>query len=250
MLTRNNIETVSQLLQDEAKANEFRLRCMKIDYVKTMDCLLTNRDTALTAPNLNVLFLNGKYKPFQICSSRTIGENTYPRNEIQNFKLELVNSSTLISRLNKVKCIRLKNLGLRLSHGDIFTKEKLYGKNLIEDSTCDKCNHNETTNHLLWQCWYSGRIWNRVKLLYEQTDNRPVSYDVNISFIMANCEGMNKPKLLIHLEIIRLLTQKDRPTSLPRTIIKTAINYLLVCERVANTKRYLKKLGEALERQI
>lgn len=247
-LTRNNIRTVLQLLADEGKANEFRLRLMKIDYVKAMDCLLTDRDAALPSPNLKVLYLNGKYKPFQICSSRTIRQYAYPRQEMHPLKLELEDPMGFIKRLSKVKCTRLKNLGLRLIHGDIFTKEKLHQKGIIDDPTCDKCNQTETTKHLLHQCWYSGRIWSRIKKLYENTDNRPTIYNIDTDFALANCQGTNKPKLLLHLEILRLLTQKNRPTALPRTIIKTAIDYLLVCERQANTKRYLRKLSDNLER--
>ena len=210
-----------------------------------------NRDAILRdpAPNLDVLFLNGKYKPFQICSSRSIRENVYPRRNFPSFKLEIENVGNFIRKLQGVKCTRLKNLGLRLIHGDIFTKEKLFQKNIIENATCDKCNHNESTKHLLFECWYAGRIWNRVKQLYEKTDSRAITYDVNLNFVMANSEGMNKPKMLLHLEIIRLLTQKDRPTALPRTIIKSAVDYLLVCEKTANTERCLNKLGSELDGQ-
>ena len=247
-LTRLNLRTVAQLRRDEGRANEFRLRCMKIDYVRTMDILMSG-DNTQPAPNLDVIFMNGKYKPYQNCSSRSIRESVYPRRNIPPLKLEIDNASNFIRRLQGVKCTRLKNLGLRLIHGDIFTKEKLFQKDIIDSATCDKCNHNETTKHLLFECWYSGRIWNRVKKLYEVADNRPTTYDVNLNFIMANCEGINKPKMLLHLEILRLLTQKDRPNALPRTIIKNAIDYLLVCEKTANTKRYLNKLGMALNRQ-
>ena len=43
---------------------------------------------------------------------------------------------------------------------------KLSEKGIIIEGTCSKCNRLETLQHLLFECWYSGRIWNRLKKLY------------------------------------------------------------------------------------
>ena len=57
---------------------------------------------------------------------------------------------------------------------------------------------------------------------------------------------MIRPRLNLHLEIIRLLENKNRPTILPALLIKTALANLTVGERVANDRFYLKSLANLI----
>ena len=181
-------------------------------------------------------------------TSRTIRHNYKIRPTPCNSKLNIneISITRHYSQLGKIRNTWLKNLALRLHHNDIFTKSKLYRRGLIEDDTCDKCNNREDIDHLLIQCWYSGRIWNRLIELYKLTDTRPRTYLCNLDFILDTDNNLSAPKMILHLENIGRLTQKDWPRLLPRTIIKHAIENLLICETNFRHKQVYKKLLEAL----
>ena len=250
LLTRRNKIKVSDLINHQQEANEFRMRQMKLDYVHTMDAVMGNGDPQLPA-DLNLIYLNGRYRPFKLCSSKSIRLNLHGRNAVIEPKLEIERSelSAYTKRLKQVKSTRLKNLALRLINGDIFTKEKLHKKGMIDDDTCEKCQNKETTKHLLHQCWYSGRIWTRLAMIYKSMDRRYRNYDHHtLEFALGTSSQLSKPRRILHLEIIRQLTQKDRPTALPSTIIRMAVQNLFICEKDISSKNYYAKLMNEMDK--
>ena len=57
---------------------------------------------------------------------------------------------------------------------------------------------------------------------------------------------MSRPRLNLHLELIRHLHQKDRPKMLPNTLIRIALTHLIACEQTPNDKNYLKRIKAAV----
>ena len=81
--------------------------------------------------------------------------------------------------------------------------------------------------------------------VYRAIENSRNHYQLDISFLLGNC--INRPKLNLHLEIIRMLQQKERPRMLPKALIKVAANNIIVGEKVINDKLYLIRIKERLE---
>ena len=245
MLNRQNFKTVNDLSNNPNKFNQFRMRLAALKYTRIMDAISIN---PTPAHNTNYLYINGKYKPINQCSSRTIRLNYNPKIEALNSKLDLIEEDLgpHFSQIAKIKNTRLKNLALRLHHNDIFTKAKMCTRGMIDNDVCDKCNRSEDLNHLLKDCWYSGRVWGRLIELYKKTDQRQINYDLNLDLILDTGNRLYSPKRLLHLEIIRRLTQKDRPNLLPWTILKQSVSHLLICEENFRHKHYYRSLLEAL----
>ena len=139
--------------------------------------------------------------------------------------------------------MRQKNLALRLLHGDIFTYTKLFKLGLSETEECSKCRQRETLEHVIRGCWYSGLIWSKVHDLYKKTDTRAQLYDKHsLDFPVGAL--LSTPKLKLHLEIIRRLICRERPSILPRVLIQHSLDYLIICD--TNHYSYYKKLRKAI----
>ena len=136
--------------------------------------------------------------------------------------------------------VRLRNLLLRLLHGDIYTKQKLAQRGVIEEDSCEKCGQQETLMHLLTECWYPARVWRRLFDIYKKVDRRARDYELIMTDVLAI--NMIRPRLALHLEIIRLLQIKNRPNVLPRQIIRTALLNLIAGEKRQNDWHYLVRL--------
>ena len=96
---------------------------------------------------------------------------------------------------------------------------------------------------MLKDCWYSGLIWRHVKALYTRTDLRRQNYESEgLNFVIGS--RLSQPKFKLHLEIIRRLTQKDRPNILPKALIEHSLDYLIICDN--EHFRFYKKLRGAL----
>ena len=150
----------------------------------------------------------------------------------------------VVKKLPKINSIRLRNIMLRTIHADIYSRKRLCEQGMIESDDCVKCGMRETLEHLLHECWYSGRIWTKLIQIYKKADSVPQQYQVSNDFVLGSHQ--NKARITLHLEIIRLLQNKNRPAILPRTLINQALVNLKICEPVINDKLYYNKLQEIL----
>jgi hypothetical protein len=54
---------------------------------------------------------------------------------------------------------QLRNIHFRLIHNDFYTYEKMFKYKMTDTPNCPRCNHIETSKHLLWDCDESRKIW-------------------------------------------------------------------------------------------
>ena len=192
------------------------------------------------------VFINNRYKSFRHATSKSIRLSASLRDSLIVPKLHITPAQTahLAKMTVKIKSIRLKNLLLRIIHDDIFTAQKLFDKGITDSDLCCKCGQRENIEHLIFECWYSAQIWTRLRQIYDHVENRSNPRITGLEFIFN--DRINRVKLNLHLELIRLLQNKDRPRILPRTLIKSALENLIVTERIENDRNYFKKLKQAI----
>ena len=242
LLRHRGIITLRQLLADPQMTNQFRLQILHFSYSTLMDaCILSpNQDPVV---ELFIPTSRGYKLSHKITSREQRQQIEYEHPEIE-FKIDIERDSivTMLTKIDKLKCTRLKTLALRLIHGDIYTGTKLLRFGLTESDDCSKCRESEKLAHLLKECWYPGIIRSKIHLLYRKTDSRRPNYDRDLSFVAG--ARLSKAKVKLHLEIIRRLCNKDRPNVLPKTLITHSLDYLIICDR--EHFKYYKKLRNAL----
>ena len=242
MLRNQGKTTVRQLLADPNQANHFRMRLLHYSYATLMDACLTtpNQDPVIG----RYLPIGNRYKTAQKVSSKELRLESAGKDSV-NFKFPISkeSESEFLPKLSKLRCTKAKNLALRLLHGDIYTGSRLLKFGMTDSDRCTRCQQSENLEHLLRTCWYPTQIWSKVLKLYRKTDQRHQTYtNNNLEFPIG--ARLSAPKIKLHLEIIRRLIAKERPSILPRTLILHALDYLTICD--AQHRTYYKKLRNAL----
>ena len=149
--------------------------------------------------------------------------------------------------LGKVSSVRHRSILLRVAHGDVYTKEKLFRFGMNESPNCPRCGEIETLQHKLISCGYTKAIWDKVLELTKEIKPFDVSSD-RTNLIIGAIEGMEPIILSIHAEVIlRILGLKDDATYMlrPVTIARLALELVAKRERKDEVKQRIKALLEA-----
>ena len=236
--------TVRQLLEDDQMSNHFRLRILHYRFSTLMDaCLISGPQAPITE---HYIPIKGKYKLATKTTSKDFRLELEKEHEQPTFKLSPSDDTieSLLIKIRKLKSVKTKSFALRLIHGDIYTGNKLFRYGLSDTEECTKCRHTETLSHLINECWYSGLIWTKIYQLYRRTDHRRQIYDKDsLDFVLGS--KISHPKMKLHMEIIKRLTNKDRPNILPRMLISQTLDYLIICD--TDHYKYYKKLKQGMQ---
>ena len=132
---------------------------------------------------------------------------------------------------------------LRLVHGELYSKERLYRYQLVDTPMCPRCNQIETLVHKYVECDYVKEIWRRTlqftNKLRINTGNEPL-----LDKIFCTTEP-NQSILTAHAEIlssIRSLDPAATALTLPIIIAKAAIARVVRREQVQQIRDSLKAL--------
>ena len=243
MLRNRGILTVRQLMQDANLMNHFRLRLLHFSYATLMDACLTTQDQ-IPITERYVPIGNG-YKMSKKVTSKEIRIEAMEIPNETRFKLHMTQESmaTILPKIKKLQCTRAKNLALRLLHGDIYTGTRLLKFGMTDTDKCIRCRQRENIEHLIKNCWYSAIIWSKIRTLYKKTDHRRQIYDQDsLDFVLGT--RLSPAKIKLHLEVLRRLTNKERPAVLPGTLIVQTLDYLRICDK--QHYKYYKKLRDAI----
>jgi hypothetical protein len=74
-------------------------------------------------------------------------------------------ATRLYRKIAKLRNIANRTKLLRLLHGDVYCKERLFRFNLADDSICGRCFGVETIQHLLIHCPYAVEVWGRLGII-------------------------------------------------------------------------------------
>ena len=153
-----------------------------------------------------------------------------------------INWANSISRLTST---RHKDILLRLTHGELYSKERLNRYGLVNDPQCPRCNEVETLRHKYLECEYVTEIWRRALLL---TSKLRTINDPNESWedkIFCATPDANSIVLTVHAEIILKIRQLKEDTNYlihPRVMVNSAIKGLIINETKRDIKRQISDL--------
>ena len=222
----------------------------KIDKLGTaINCRLN-----LYAGEINQHLLIGKaFKNISGCTSREIRDSITSIDPVTTLKIGL-NLSVPESlnwglKLTKLTSTRHKNVLLRAAHGEIYTKERLCRYNLIDSSTCPRCDQTETLEHKLLDCTYVTRIWefaeacqNKLYIGSNQTLNRKTR------LLGSHIESTSASMTLNSEILTRILYLKDSQNYLvhPRIFVRQALKAIAVKEKKTEVRVVIKTLLDEL----
>ena len=180
-------------------------------------------------------------------SSKAIREARTPNDPICVFKLGAIMTPLEVENwgrgIKKLSSTKHKNILLRAAHGEVYSKEKLARFGLVGDDTCYRCGEREDLKHKLIECPYVERIWRKVLILTNTTNNANGSEIENQ--ILGAFRTCTQTALTLHAEILsRILGLRDDASYLihPKAFVKNAILYLSKKERKVEIKTELASL--------
>ena len=184
-------------------------------------------------------FVNNISKQLAKCTSKEIRTARANNTPITSFKVGIDISERLF-RVNKLTSTKHKMNILKVAHGDVYTKLKLFKYGLTLEDKCSRCNETENLQHKIYSCEYTKRIWKAVcTLTGENLDGDP------IPIIMGATLEQNYVTLAIKAEIVgRILGIPSDQSYLihPKHFVKLAIKSLIKKERNQATKEALKDI--------
>ena len=204
---------------------------------------------------LESYFISNIARPLHSVSSKQIRESRSQAQVIKEFKIgmQLTNTEGLSwgLKLSKVTSVKLRNIILRVAHGDIYTEEKLHRFGLIDSPICPRCNEIEDLKHKFVDCDYIQRIWKHVlESVKSITTIDPQSLP-QVKAILGGYLESNPVILTINAEIMqRIQVLKDNQDHLihPRHFARNALQLLVRRENNRESKEKLKSVLEILER--
>ena len=196
------------------------------------------------------LWVANSFKSIKVLTSKQIRLTLSDNSPIQIYKIGPILSPsqalTWALALSKLTSTKHKDIILRLSHGELYSKDRLARRGLIDNPACPRCNQLETLSHKYFHCPYVKEIWRKT---LNQTDKLRLTIDQNESLIdKALCctNNPNKVALTLHAEIILRIRQlKDEEANLlllPRLFVKNALQSIWRKELNRETKTQLSSI--------
>ena len=196
--------------------------------------------------NESYLF-NDRSKHLAKCTSKEIRTERSNKVPITSYKLGLELGSQLALnwgyKITKLTSIRHKLNLLKVAHGEVYTKERLYRFGMTENDKCPRCSQTETLMHKIYDCEYSKRIWQHVsRITHEDLLIDP------IATIMGVKLDQTLATLTLKAEIIgRILVLKEQNYLLhPKHFVKLALENLIKREQGKEIKDALNDLLSGL----
>ena len=149
------------------------------------------------------------YKPLFKLSSKEIRLSRTKKIPLRSFKIgmELSNSESLTwcHRISKLTSTGHKNTILRIAHGEIYTREKLFRFGLEDNDKCPRCDETETLKHKIMDCAYVTRIWDQVDIISERLGSQVDPNTDRLTKVLGAGNGDNLTTLTLRAEIMKMI---------------------------------------------
>ena len=155
-------------------------------------------------------------------------------------KLTTQESLTWALKLSRLTSTRHKNTLLKVAHGEVYTKAKLFRFGLVGDDTCPRCDETESLKHKVVDCHYAKRIWDEAKTYLEKLSNRaPLNTDCTKIAIAATLDS-SLGSMTLTAEILQTILQLNPEQTYllhPKHLVRQAINRVRIKESNNKIKR-------------
>jgi len=142
--------------------------------------------------------------------------------------------------LRRVTSVKHKSILLRVAHGDVYSKAKLFRFGLINSPDCTQCGQPEDLQHKIFMCPYSNRIWEIATNLTDRLKPaQQITNDPIENRILGASTNSSPLILTIHAEILlRLLGLRDDDNYrlTPKHLVKLSIMSIMKRERSLEIK--------------
>jgi hypothetical protein len=190
----------------------------------------------------------GKFVNMVKLTSKEIREALAPVEPTCIFKFGAIcspsQSLTWGHNLSKVSSVRHKSCLLRIAHGDVYTKDKLYRFGLIDNPNCTRCGQPEDLQHKFITCLYVDLIWKETFALISRLSNIDLTEDRR-NLVLGIVKGVCPLTLSIQAEVLqRILYLKDDSDFLlrPKAIAIRALELVANRERNRELKERIKSV--------
>ena len=225
------------------RAGKLRVEHLDRGNLNTLGVMLADRRTlrsleaavALRVPIYNeeascLHYINRRWENLGKIASKAFRENRSDSDPLCVYKCGLVVNPGLcqiwLRTLYSLKSTAHKNAMLRLMHGDIYSKERLYRFGMSDSPMCDYCGELETIDHKIWECAQLRSLWKELAVLTKR-DNMPLDLD----FVAGAFEGCERIELTLHAELITRLIRNSRTDQPPSSYVKALARALLKKEK-------------------
>ena len=171
-ITQKGITTLGELIQNfEHEIDRNLNKSMKLilnTFPKHLINIanLYNENLNDDTPELKYLLTNDNrmaietitVKDFQVILKKALG-----RTETTDFSNKLgidgYDNTNITTFRKHCKNAKSRNIYFRLIHNDFYTHSRMKRYNMTQSDKCPRCDQTETTQHLLWECYQSKKIW-------------------------------------------------------------------------------------------
>ena len=164
--------------------------------------------------------------------------------------MELSNSESLTwcHRISKLTSTGHKNTILRIAHGEIYTREKLFRFGLEDNDKCPRCDETETLKHKIMDCAYVTRIWDQVDIISERLGNQVDPNTDRRAKVQGAGNGDNLTTLTLRAEIMKIILYLKPDQNYlvhPRQLVINCVKSLIIKE---GKREIIESFIEALNR--
>lgn len=190
------------------------------------------------------ILIKDKFKQAQLCSSKEIRESRTNKAPILEFKIGMrLNPRASLDwgfKVNRLTSTRHKNILLRVAHGDIYTKDKLFRYGMEPSNECPRCNQVEDLTHKFIGCSYAAKIWEQVKKIDRKLiSDHPTINTVSARYILGAFTNSNKAFVTLAAEILgKIMGLRDEENFLihPKFFVRNSIKALSIKEKDAKLR--------------
>jgi hypothetical protein len=118
------------------------------------------------------------------------------------------------------KNIKLRSIHFRLIHNDFFTYSRMFKFKMCNSPKCPRCEENETTKHLLWECRESQKIWKYYNEIISEQGMRGAQINTYEDIYTTDKIG---PLSIIKMKIVQEFIQIERPVNWSKERVKQLI---------------------------
>jgi hypothetical protein len=187
------------------------------DYIKS---ICTDLESVSNNENVLCWFSRGKCKDISSCSSKEI-QHLLKEVYLKIDKIDWERKHNIVEEQVKIRCMitkahrmvknpKLKNTLMRVWHGDVFSKQRMYKFKMVENDRCERCDRLETIEHQLFECKDARLIWKEYNRLLLKIGMDKCSVSSYQDIILPTADD-NEVSFSLKIIVINMNMWKERP---------------------------------------